>query len=96
MAGVKDQALEPKGFQQLTVSTAAVALTVPAGAKVALWRIENASNGARWRDDGTDPTAAIGFLVDSTATFLYTGKLSKVKFIRTGASDAVLDVCYYA
>ena len=83
------------GFQQLTVSTSALGLTVPAGASRALIRVSGA-NGVTFRDDGTDPTAAIGFPIVSTDPFLlYDGELTKIKFIRTGASDGLLNVSYY-
>ena len=83
------------GFQQLTVSTSALGLTVPTGASRALIRVAGA-NGVTWRDDGTAPTAAIGHLLVSTDPFLlYDGELSKIQFIRTGAADATLNVSYY-
>jgi len=96
MAGVKDQNLQPMGYQQLTVSTVAVVLTVPLGARYALFRIAVAANSVRYRDDAVAPTAAIGFPVDSTTPFWYTGILKKLQFIRAAAADAVLEVLYYA
>lgn len=83
------------GFQQLTVSTSALGLTVPAGATRALIRVSGA-NGVSWRDDGTVPTAAIGQPLASTDPFLlYDGELSKIQFIRSGGADATLNVSYY-
>lgn len=92
MAGVKDQALKPLGYQQLTSLSAATALTVPAGARFALLKTE--TQPVRWRDDGTNPTAAIGMLLDVGDEFWYTGALKKLKVIETTAS-ATLNVAYY-
>lgn len=85
----------PKGYQQLTVSTAAVAPTVPSGARFAYIRLENATNSVRWRDDGVDPAAGTGFLVDSTTPFWYVGNLASLKFIRVGGADGVVDIAFY-
>ncbi len=55
------------------------------------------TQNVRWTDDGTVPTATKGMLLISGSEGLfYTGKLSKLKFIRT-ASDATLtlNVAYY-
>ena len=93
---VADANLEPKGYQQLTVSSTAVGLTVPAGSKYALLKLNDA-NLLRWRDDGTDPTASVGMpLPDQADEFFYTGKLARIKFIRSGGTDAVLNCSYYA
>lgn len=88
--------LDPAGaYQQLTVSTTSTALTVPAGARIALITLE-ATNGARWRDDGTAPTAAIGMpIAGGAGPVLFQGNLSALRFIRSGAADAVLNVSYY-
>lgn len=90
MAGVKDIPLQPKGFQQLTPA-AATALTVPAGARFAMFNIDTAS--ATFRDDGTDPTAAIGMILTVGTNYWYTGILQKVKFI---SATGHVNVSYYA
>lgn len=90
-----NEALTAKGYQQLTVSTAAVALTVPKESRVAVMRIEVAANTLRWRDDGVDPAAGTGFLVDSGVPFEFMGDLKAFRAIRSAAADAVLDVAYY-
>lgn len=84
----------PLGYQQLTLSSSAQALTVPAGATVAVFRVETAN--ARWRDDGTLPTTSAGFPLLSTDTvpFEYAGTLSALEFIAQSGSP-VLDVTYY-
>jgi hypothetical protein len=82
----------PLGYQQITSLVAATALTVPAGAIVAL--ISCAGQPVRWRDDGTNPTAAIGYPLAVGAELEYTGQLNTIKFIETTAT-ANLDICYY-
>lgn len=83
-----------QGYQQLTVSTTAVVLTVPAGAKRALITLEP-TNGVRWRDDGTAPTATVGMPIAGGGTLEFEGKLEAVRLIRSGAADAVANVNYY-
>ena len=84
----------PAGYQQLTVSSTAVALTVPTGASRA--KISVVSNPIRYRDDGTDPTSSVGFNVPTNTIFeLYSREsLLAFKAIATG-SNATLDIIYY-
>jgi hypothetical protein len=89
----------PRGFQQLTVSTTAVALpSVPStpgqAADLAVISL-NATNGLRWRDDGTNPTSSVGMLAAGGSTFEYRGSLSALRLIREGAADAVANIAYY-
>lgn len=85
--------LSPKGFQQITDLSAAVALTVPSGARVAMVQAE--TQDVRWRDDGTAPTTTVGMLVTAgDPAVLMVGDLAAVEFIETSAS-AVLNVTYY-
>jgi hypothetical protein len=90
---VRDGPLLPKGHQQLTSIAASTALTVPAGARYAI--LKCTAQAVRWRDDGVDPTAAIGMLLDVGDEFLYTGKLAAVRVIEA-AGGGVLNVAYYA
>lgn len=92
MPDIGTRSLEPLGYQQITSLSGATALTIPEGARAAI--IEAESQAVRWRDDGTSPTATVGMPLASGADFLYTGKLSKLKFIEQTAS-AKLNVCYY-
>src|SRR5258706_4123756 len=82
----------PLGYQQITGApmTAGTGLTVPAGATMALISVSGAT--VRWRDDGTAPTASIGMPVTASQEFQYSGNLSKIQFIGTGAT---LDISYY-
>lgn len=95
-------ALNSIGHQQLTVSSSAVALTLPTGKRPCHALIQcGATNTVRWRADGTDPTTTVGILI-SALTVLdltdpegdYSGLLGKIKLIATG-SDATVDVEYF-
>jgi hypothetical protein len=92
VADIANRSLEPLGYQQITSLSASTTLTIPEGARAAI--IEAESQAVRWRDDGTAPTASVGQPLASGSDFLYTGKLSKLKFIEQAAS-AKLNVCYY-
>lgn len=87
--------IKPKGFQALTVSSTALALTVPSGAVRAIVVVED--QPVRWRDDGTDPSATVGFLQPATTRFELYGKqsLDNFKIIKDGATDAAVGVVYY-
>lgn len=80
------------GFQKLTVSSTAVALTVPTGATWCVVKVE--TDAVRWRDDGTNPVAATGMPQAVGDTFVYSGPLAALKFIRQ-TTDATLSVSYY-
>jgi len=81
-----------KGYQQITALSSAAALTVPDEARIALIQAE--SKSVRWRDDGTNPTASVGMVLDAGAAMLYDGSLSAIRFIETAAS-AKLNISYY-
>lgn len=85
---------KPVGYQQLTVSSSAVALTVPLQANTATIVVENAT--VRFRSDGTDPTTTVGVPLWTNQSFQIQSKdiLSAIKFIATG-SDATLNIEYY-
>lgn len=83
------------GYQQLTVSTSAVALTVPAGALYAVAILE-ITNGIRYRDDGTNPTATVGMPIAGGGWFpICALQLAPMRLIRSGAADAVVNISYY-
>lgn len=89
--------LVPKGWFTIADISAATGLTVPAGARCAFIQIED--NDARWRDDGTSPTNAVGILVDISVSpdgFWYFGNLSGIEFIEAVATaTASVNVCFY-
>jgi hypothetical protein len=82
------------GYQQLTVSTSVVQLTVPGGTDNALIRCVGAS--VRMRGGTVDPTSTVGFPMNAGDILEYDGPPDKLKFIRSGASDATLEVFYSA
>lgn len=88
MSGV----VTPLGFQQLSVSNTAVGFTPPAGATYCAFEVE--TNAVRWRDDGTNPTASVGFLQAPPDKWTYASSLTALKFIRASA-DATVDISCY-
>lgn len=86
--------IEPLGYQQLTVSSTAVAFTLPAGpVRMAVVMVED--NPVRFRDDGTNPSASVGTLVQPNVAILVCGAaMNKFRAIRQG-SDAKLSVHFY-
>ena len=88
------------GYQQITTLTSAVGLTVPTrdlnglSCKPAIAIITPLTANVRWRDDGVDPTAAIGMPLAAGVTLQYDGDLTKIKFIQNGVT-AELNITYY-
>lgn len=84
----------PKGFQAITDLSAAVGLTVPAGASFAIFNVTG--QNVRWRDDGTNPSATVGMLIAAGGQdYEYQGNLSAIKFIEV-TSGAKLNISYYS
>lgn len=81
------------GYQQITSLSASAALTVPAGATMALIVAE--TQAVRWRDDGTAPTASVGMPLGTGVSLSYDGDLKAIRFIEQTAS-AKLNISYYA
>lgn len=86
--------LNALGFQRIQAASlaTATALTVPTGANRAL--IQAITANVRWRDDGTDPTAAAGMQLVAGASMDYDGELSTIKFILESGSPELL-ISYY-
>jgi hypothetical protein len=88
------------GYQQITSLSSAQFLTVPIrdangmSCKPSFALITPLTQGVRWRDDNTAPTAAVGMPLLAGVTLQYDGDLSKIRFIETAAS-AELNVTYY-
>lgn len=88
--------MKARGRETLIVSSAAVGLaSLPNAAApgYALIRVEGAR--VMYRDDGTDPTAAIGQPLYDGDTFHYNGPLADLRFIRRDGTDATLYITYY-
>jgi hypothetical protein len=81
------------GYQQITSLSSAASLTVPTeGAAFAV--VQPESQAVRYRQDGTNPTAGVGMQLAVGASVMFTGDLSRIKFIETAAS-AKLNVEYW-
>jgi len=90
---VVDAKLDPAGDEQITTLTTAQSLKkVPKGARLAI--LQAVGQNIRWRDAGTDPTAAIGMQLVVGVERPYTGDFAKIRFIEATAS-AELNVVYY-
>lgn len=87
-----DGNIEPIGYEQINDLSSAQALTVPAGADIAL--IQARDQAVRWRDDGTNPTALIGMVIGDGLDIFYTGDLDAIRFFEVSAG-AELNVSYY-
>ena len=89
------------GYQQITSLSSATGLTIPSrdpsglACKPSIAMITPETQGVRWRDDSTDPTASVGMPLAAGVTLQYDGDLSKIKFIEQTAS-AKLNISYYA
>jgi hypothetical protein len=85
----------PAGFQALEVaSAAAVSLTIPSGSAYAT--IKAITSPIRYRDDGTDPTTAVGFSLAANDVFHLTSRkqLAAFKAIAVSATGG-LEILYY-
>lgn len=82
----------PLGYQQLTSLSAAAAFTAPSGATYCIFTAE--SQAVRWRDDGTNPTASVGFPIAVGTNLFYSVKAFPIVFIQESASATVDATCY--
>lgn len=88
------------GYQQITSLSAATGLTVPTTDKQGNLKqptfalIVAETQGVRWRDDGTNPTATVGMPLPVGVPLQYDGDLKGIKFIEQAAS-AKLNISYY-
>ena len=90
------------GYQQISSLRAATGLTVPSKDPVTglnvmptIALITPESQGVRWRDDGSAPTASVGMPLAAGVTLQYDGDLHKIQFIEQTAS-AKLNISYYS
>jgi hypothetical protein len=87
-------AATPKGYQQITGTGAVAALTVPAGATFAV--VQPEAQGVRYRDDGTNPTAAVGMPIGSGVSVTFGGAIEEAALKFWLPAGAILDINYYA
>jgi hypothetical protein len=85
-------ALVPLGYQQVTATGTAFALSPPANARLA--HIGAEAQVLRWRDDGTNPTATTGQRIAAGTEVDYVGNLATIRLIAETAG-AVANVSYY-
>jgi hypothetical protein len=95
MALALNWGLRAKGYQQFAAGSLATAqpLTFPAGCSVAL--IIPEAQAVRWRDDGTDPTAAVGQPLAVGAELRYDSCSISAFRVIAQTAGAILNVVYY-
>lgn len=89
---VLDGKLTPGGYAQLTGMAAATGLTLPD--RTVLTLIQAEAQSIRWRDDGTNPTASVGMILEAGQTLVYNGEPSRIKLIQMVAG-AIANVTFY-
>lgn len=82
------QAEQDLGYVQITSLAAATALTIPAG--TALILVTPETQAVRWRADGTNPTASVGYPLAIGVEAQFTLKqLAGLKFIEQTAGAKI-------
>ena len=88
-----NEGLKQLGYQQITSLSSATALTVPKGTSLVL--VSPQTQAVRWRDDGIDPSATVGYPLSLGSELHYDGAFAAgIKFIEQTAS-ATINVLYY-
>ena len=80
----------PQGYAQVIGIASAIDPPVPGRILILMPETQ----GIRIRDDGTDPTATVGFLIPAGTIYEYKGDPSKLRIIEDAAS-ATLNVLGY-
>lgn len=88
---------KPLGYFQYSLSTVQTLATIcggsiPAGTAGVL--IQSETNGIRWRDDGTDPTASVGYPLAVGSELLYQGNVSALHLVSQSGTATVNVVCF--
>jgi len=89
---------DPAGYQQISVGSTAVSLSIPSGTNPNRVIIQCETQGnIKWRDDGGAPTSAIGMtLYAGNAMELGTNKsIKNLQMISDSAATVTVDVTYY-
>jgi len=86
----------PTGYEEITIAAVAIGPT-SSQIEASNYAIILFTGGPiRFRDDGTNPTSAIGYpQFDGDTIALSVASLRKVKFIRIGAINGVARLRYY-
>lgn len=86
------------GYQQVAAAgtVAAFSLTVPTTRVTMpnMVRLQAETQALRYRDDGTDPTTAVGMLIPANTFIDYDGDINKIRLINATAG-AILNASYY-
>lgn len=80
-------------YTQIVSIASATGLTVPGGMKRAVIEVEGSGAIARYRTDGTAPTASVGHLLKEGDVLDYRGDLTTIKFILS-AGTPILNVTF--
>ena len=85
--------MKSRGFTQITDLEAARGLgTIPENVSYAVVQAEGAD--IRYRDDGDDPTATVGFLLPAGGSMTYVGNLDDLQMIEA-AAGGIVNVAFY-
>jgi len=93
--GVTEGIWQVRDFEQITTLSAAVGISNAEILKGQFVIITPVTQAVRYRDDGTNPTAAIGIFLQVNVPFVYAGDLSAIKFFEVAAS-AELNIAGYS
>lgn len=85
---------KPLKYEQIVIGGAVKALTPPSGDTAYSALIQAEAQLIRWRDDGSNPTAAVGMRLPVDNILEYDGDLTKIRFMEAVAGG-VLNVTYY-
>lgn len=83
------------GYQQLSVGSTVVTINPPPGATAALIAVTGGS-GVRFRDDGENPTSALGYPLLASSSTTYAGNLSALRLVAASGTEATLDLVFYS
>jgi hypothetical protein len=87
----------PVAYEELTITASVTRPTAALVERCTFAIIKFQLGPARFRDDGTDPTAAIGYPLFNLDSYVFSvASLRKIGFIRAGATNMVGRVRYYA
>ena len=80
-----DANMKPVGYAQ--VVGIAAAIDPPVGGRIL--KLSPETQGIRIRDDGTDPTTTVGFLIPAGTCYEYRGDVTRLRIIEAAASSTL-------